>query len=166
MDNDENKAERAYELASGYEQSKEHCVQCTLAAIMEVMGVIDEDLFKAADGLTGGTALSTQGTCGALAGGILAISRLTGRSYEGFKTGISNHTWQYVFELQKIFEEKYGGITGELVQKKIFGRSYQIKDKQDRKLFENAGAHVNKCPVVCGNVAKWSVEIINRIQPD
>jgi len=39
-----------------------HCAQCTLAAIMEILGTVDENLLKSVDALTGGAALSTKGT--------------------------------------------------------------------------------------------------------
>ena len=158
--------EEAYQLAYRYEQEKEHCSQCTLAAIMETLDSFDEKLFQAADALTGGSALSTRGTCGALAAGLLAISRLTGRNYEGFKAGKSNHTWKYVQLLLNRFVDKYGSPIGCEVQKKIFGHCFNFNDANDKKAFVEAGAHVDKCPSVCGDVAKWSVEIIKELSEE
>ncbi|MBN2599441.1 MAG: hypothetical protein JXA75_02785 [Candidatus Thermoplasmatota archaeon] len=45
-------------------------------------------------------------------------------------------------------------------KKKIFGRSYDLLDKQEYAAFGDAGAHADKCPSVAGNVAKWTAEII------
>ena len=163
MEIQNNQAENAYKLAHRYEQDKEHCAQATLAAIMESTNWVDEELFQAADGLTGGTALSTEGTCGALAAGILALSRYTGRRYENFKDNQPGHTWDYVVQLYDRFVDEYGGPTGRHVQKKIFGSVYSLREKSSREKFTQAGAHIDKCPSVCGNVAKWTVELIFEI---
>lgn len=156
-------ADRAYLLAYHYEQEREHCAQATLAAIMESLGEIDETLFKAADGLTGGTALSTVGTCGALAAGILAISRITGRTYQNFQANQPGHTWEYILALTDRFQNYYGGLTGQKVQLAVFGTVYPLRDLTSRELFNQAGAHIDKCPLVCGNVARWTVEIIQTL---
>lgn len=155
-----NKAENAYQLAYQYEQTREHCAQATLAAIMESLGEVDETLIQAADGLTGGTALSTQGTCGALAAGLLAISRFTGRSYPNFKGNFPGHSWAEVIALGDRFQDQYGGLTGQAVQTHLFGQVYALRNPQEMELFNRAGAHVDKCPSVCGNVARWTVEIL------
>ncbi|MFN2280820.1 MAG: C-GCAxxG-C-C family protein [Anaerolineales bacterium] len=153
-------ADHAYQLAYRYEQTREHCAQATLVAILESLGEVDESLIQAADGLTGGTALSSQGTCGALAAGILAISRLTGRSYLNFKNDQPGHSWAEVTALSDRFQEHYGGLTGKAVQSHLFGQVYSLRNQQERELFNRAGAHVDKCPAVCGNVARWTVEIL------
>ena len=153
-------AKNAYQLAYRYEQTREHCAQATLAAILESLGEVDESLIQAADGLTGGTALSTAGTCGALAAGILAISRLTGRSYQHFKNDLPGHSWTEVIALGDRFQDHYGGLTGQAVQEHLFGQVYSLRNPQEREMFNRAGAHVDKCPSVCGNVARWTVEIL------
>lgn len=152
--------QKAYHLAYEYEQKKGHCAQCTLIAIMETCDVMDKNLFKAVDGLTGGTAMSARGTCGALAAGILMISQVTGRSYEAFQSDTSDHVWEYVHELTERFFDKYGSPLGCKVQEHLFGRSFNLRNADERKQFEREGAHINKCPSVCGDVAMWTVEII------
>ena len=99
-------------------------------------------------------------TCGALAAGILAISRLTGRSYESFQHDLSGHSWTEVIALSDRFQEHYGGLTGSAVHEHLFGRIYSLRDAHSRDMFNRAGAHVEKCPSVCGNVARWTVEIL------
>jgi hypothetical protein len=154
------KAKHAYQLAYRYEQTREHCAQATLTAILESLDEVDEALIQAADGLTGGTALSSQGTCGALAAGILAISRLTGRSYLNFKNDLPGHSWVEVIALSDLFQDHYGGLTGQAVQSHLFGQTYSLRNEQERELFNRTGAHMDKCPSVCGNVARWTVEIL------
>jgi len=160
MDDKTRLSEKAYELAFQYEQDREHCAQCTLVAVMESLGNIDETLIQASDALTGGTVLSTNGTCGALTAGLMAISRKTGRSYQAFKNNQSDHSWDSVKKLYDRFVDKYGSPVGKRVQEKIFGRSFNLSDAEERREFVTNGAHVDKCPSVCGDVAKWTVEIL------
>ncbi|MCJ7698365.1 MAG: C-GCAxxG-C-C family protein [Thermoplasmata archaeon] len=79
--------ENVYQRAFQYEAKLGSCPQCVLAALKETLDVGNENIFQAAQGLTGGTALSSQGTCGALAGGMIAISSLVGRTYQEFTEG-------------------------------------------------------------------------------
>ena len=152
---------KAESLGFKYEAEIGSCPQCVLAALYETIGVGDKNLIKSADSLAGGTALSTQGTCGALVGGMLAIGYLEGREYNDFILKKRNRR---VFKFAKLlynrFIKEYGSPLCKDVQKKLFGRSYILLDPKEYKEFEEAGAHVDKCPSVAGNVARWTAEII------
>jgi len=153
--------ENVYQRAFRYEAQLGSCPQCVLAALKETLDVGDEAVFQASQGLTGGTALSSKGTCGALAGGMIAISSLVGRTYQEFSEGQRK---RLVFKYTKLLYERFIGEYGSPlccdVQKKIFGRSYNLLDKEEYAAFENAGAHVDKCTSVAGNAARWTAEII------
>ncbi|MCK5636900.1 MAG: C-GCAxxG-C-C family protein, partial [Thermoplasmatales archaeon] len=73
MDSKEELLDKVYNLAFKYEAERGSCPQCVVSAIMETLDVGDPETVKAIDALAGGTALSTQGTCGALVGGLVAI---------------------------------------------------------------------------------------------
>jgi C_GCAxxG_C_C family probable redox protein len=153
--------QQAYDLAFQYEAKRGSCPQCVLAALKETLDVGNENIFQAAQGLAGGAALSSQGTCGALAGGMIAISSLIGRTYQEFTEGQKKRlVFKYTKLLYNRFIEEYGSLLCCDVQKKLFGRSYILLDKQDYEAFEKAGAHVDKCTSVTGNAAKWTAEII------
>ena len=160
--------EDVYHRAFQYEAKLGSCPQCVLAALKETLTVGDEHIFQAAQGLTGGTSLSSHGTCGALAGGMLAISSLVGRTYKEFSEGQKKRlVFKYTRKLYDKFVGEYGSPICCEVQKKIFGRSYNLLDKQDYEAFEKAGAHVDKCTSVAGNAAKWTAEIIlNELQQE
>ena len=161
MESKESLLEKAYQLAYQYEAERGSCPQCVLAAIKETLGIGDEETIRAADALAGGTSLSSQGTCGALIGGSLAISSLTGRTYDDFQHGRRiRRVFLYSRKLYDRFIEEYGSPLCCDVQKKLFGRSFDLMDKEDYDAFEKAGAHVDKCPSVSGNVARWTAEII------
>jgi C_GCAxxG_C_C family probable redox protein len=136
--------------------------------LKETLNIGNESIFQAAQGLTGGTALSSQGTCGALAGGMLAISTLVGRTYQEFNEGQKKRlVFKYTKRLYDKFIKEYGSPLCCDVQKKLFGQSYIFLDKQEYEAFEKAGAHVDKCTSVAGNAAKWTAEIIlNEMNPE
>ncbi len=155
-----------YQRAFQYEARLGSCPQCVLAALKETLDVSDDSIFKASQGLAGGTALSSEGTCGALAGGMIAIGSLVGRTYQEFSEGQKKRlVFKYTRPLYDRFVREYGSSLCCGVQKKIFGRSYILLDKHQYEAFEKAGAHVDKCTSVAGNAAKWTAEIIlNELQ--
>ena len=161
MTNEKDILKDVYTRAFDYEAKLGSCPQCVLAALKETLDVGDDSIFQASQGLTGGTALSSKGTCGALAGGMIAIGSLVGRTYQEFTEGQKKRlVFKYTKKLYDRFIEEYGSSLCCGVQEKLFGRSYNLYDKIDYEAFEKAGAHVDKCPRVAGNVARWTAEII------
>ena len=157
----ENLPDKAYHLAFKYEAERGSCPQCVLAALMETLNVGDPATIKAIDAMAGGTALSTNGTCGALVGGLAAISSLVGRDYKSFSAGErKRRVFAYSKKLYDKFIEEYGSPVCKDVHMKLFGRTFNLLDPKEYDEFEKAGAHVDKCPSVAGNVAKWTAEII------
>jgi C_GCAxxG_C_C family probable redox protein len=165
MEPKEQTLEKVFHLAFKYEAERGSCAQCVLATLHETLNISDPSTIQAADAFAGGCALSTQGTCGALSGGLLAIGSIVGRTYENFSKGDSRRrVFQYAKKLYDKFIEEYGSPLCKGVQMKIFGRSFNLLDANDYAEFEKAGAHVDKCPNVSGNVARWSAEIILDIK--
>jgi len=161
MENREILLKKAYDLAFKYEAERGSCPQCVFSAIYETLGIGSEDTIKALDGLAGGTALSAEGTCGALIGGIAAISSIVGRPYEDFSKGERRRrVFRYTKILFDRFKQEYGSILCCDVHKKLFGKSFNLMDKDEYAEFEKMGAHVDKCPDVSGKVARWTTEII------
>jgi C_GCAxxG_C_C family probable redox protein len=165
MDSKEEILNKVYKLAYKYEAERGSCPQCVLAAIYETIGVGDPKTIQAADAMAGGTALTTEGTCGALVGGLLAIGSVVGRTYKDFSAGERRRrVFLYSKKLYDKFHEKYGCMICQDVHKKIFGRSYKLLDPKEYAEFEKAGAHVDKCPTVSGDTARWATEIILNIK--
>jgi C_GCAxxG_C_C family probable redox protein len=153
--------EKAYSLAFKYEAERGSCPQCVLAALYETLGVGDTKTIKAADAMAGGTSLSTEGTCGALVGGLLAIGSVVGRTYEDFSAGeYKRRVFQYSKKLYDKFVEEYGSPRCNDIHIKLFGRTFNLLDPNDYAEFEKAGGHIDKCPVVSGKTAKWTAEIL------
>ncbi len=159
-DDEQNPAEKAAALARKYEHAIGSCPQCILAALYETLDIGSPALIQASDGLAGGTALSTAGTCGALAGGMLAIGSVAGRSYQEFKAGDGQRrVFAHSQRLYRRFVETYGSSICCQVQEQVFGRSYDLLDADEAAMFSE-DATVETCPQVAADVARWTAEII------
>lgn len=130
-----------------------------LAAVQDVFGISSDDVFKAGHALAGGSGLTGNGTCGALSGGILALGCMYGRERENFAQNIMK-PYKLAKELHDKFVEEYGSCICRDVQKKIFGRSFNLWDPSEYKEFEKMGGHKDKCPEVVGKVARWVAEML------
>ena len=161
MDSKDALCEKAYRLAFKYEAEIGSCPQCVYSAIMETLEIGNPKTVQALDAFAGGTALSTKGTCGALVGGLAAISTIVGRTYEDFSEGKgARRIFLYAKKLYDKFIDEYGSIICQDVHLKLFGRTFDFMDNKDYAEFEKMGGHVDKCTSVSGNVAKWTAEII------
>ena len=152
---------RLYDLGFQYMQKYLNCAQCTLAALSDFFGVEVGKLFKAATALSGGTASMGNGNCGAYSGGVLALGDLYGRERKDLSDrGKTRVARDLAGKLHAKFMEEYGGVTCHDVQRKVFGRTFNLRDPEEYQAFENAGAHLDKCPSVVGNAVRWTGEII------
>ena len=151
---------RAYSLGYENEQKYGCCPQCVLAAIQDVLGVVDDATFKASHGLAAGGGLSTGGTCGALAGGMLALSAKCGRDRAHFGNGRFMQSYELGKRLHERFVAEFGSPICAGVQTKLLGRPFNMWDAKDFKAFEEAGGHRDKCPKVVGTVAGWTAEML------
>ena len=153
--------ECAARSAYSYEQRIGSCPQCVLVALMDTFGIGDKLTIKAVDALAGGTALSTEGTCGALIGGMLAIGFLAGRTYEDFLKGKKKR--RVFTPAQKLYDRfisTYYSPVCKHVQVAIMGRSFDLRSGKDYLAFKQSGGDTDKCPLVAANVARWTSEII------
>ena len=126
---------RVYELAYRYEAERGRCPQCVLSALMEVLNVGDKKTIQSADALAGGTSLST---CGALVGGLLAISSIVGRSYKAFSAGDGRRrVFRYSKRPYDRFIEEYGSPICRDIHRKLFGRTFNLLDKHEYEEFKD-----------------------------
>ncbi len=156
------KAERAYDIGYRYEAEYSSCSQCVLAAVNDVIGGIDDEVFRASHSLSGGAAFSTKGTCGSLSGGIMAIGTRYGRKRDEFETVRDVPAHDLSKRLYDRFIEEYGSPICSCVHERIFGRTFDFWDDEETQLFLDMGGHEDKCPAVVANVAKWTVEILEE----
>lgn len=154
--------ERAEKLGAEYEMKYHGCSQCVFAAVQETLGLNNKSAFKAATGLAGGVARMGE-TCGALLGGIMAIGILFGR--EALEDSASSMGYQMTMQLSsqlcKEFIREFGTTRCRDIQAKLFGRSFDLSDPEQRKEFMLAGAYsINGCPSVVKKAVRLTMEII------
>lgn len=148
---------KAYSLEKKYGG----CAQAVLVTLQDLFPEIRDEVVKAGHTLAGGSGLSCQGTCGALAGGLMAISSLYGRPKEGFGHEKDyRDAYRLSIELVKRFETEYGSIRCCEVQERIMGRSFDLRTREGNMKFDQAGGHDDKCTTVAGNGARWAAELI------
>ena len=154
--------EKAAQMASRYEMKFFGCSQTTLAALMEVFGVFEPAVLRAATAFSGGVARRGN-VCGALSGGLLMIGLLTGRDdlemAAQYQRGM-----QFADKLCKKFEEAYGTIVCIEIQKIKFGRSFNLLEEEERKtLHEAMQSNPDGCQAVVRDATQWTGEIIGEI---
>lgn len=156
----------AYDRGFKYEQDYRGCAQCAIAAIQDAIGIRNDHVYKAGSGLAGGGGECIDGNCGGYTGAAMMFGLLFGRTRakEGANKGRLDKyaTFHLTSALHDKYVEKYGSVLCSGVQNKIYGRSFNLRDDEEKKLFREAGAHElpDKCCAVVGYGAKWGVELI------
>jgi C_GCAxxG_C_C family probable redox protein len=151
-------ATQAYEKALRYELDYGCCPQCVLAAVQETVGIVDDATIKASHGLSGGGGLSGQGACGALTGGLMALSAKRGRDRDKLDKGRFIGNFQKGAELVERFRNEFGGVTCEDLQRQFTGRTYDMWKPEEYKSFSHARG--DKCALATATVTKWVVEML------
>jgi C_GCAxxG_C_C family probable redox protein len=151
-------AQEAYDKALKYELDYGCCPQCVLAAVQETVGVIDDSVSKASHGLSGGGALTGKGACGALTGGLVALSAKRGRDRDKLDKGRFINNFKKGEELVERFKTEFGGVTCEELQQQFTGRTYDMWKAEEYQAFNDARGH--KCALATATVTKWVVEML------
>jgi C_GCAxxG_C_C family probable redox protein len=151
-------AQQAYDKALKYELDYGCCPQCVLAAVQETVGVVDDSVIKASHGLSGGGGLSGKGACGALTGGLVALSAKRGRDRDKLDKGRFINNFKKGEELVERFQAEFGGVTCEELQHQFTGRTYDMWRAEEYQAFNDARGH--KCAVATATVTKWVVEMM------
>ena len=150
--------QQAYEKAVTYELNYGCCPQCVLATVQETVGIIDDATIKASHGLSGGGGLAGQGTCGALTGGLMALSAKFGRDRDKLDKGRCINNFKKSKELVERFQKEFGGITCEDLQKQFTGRTYNMWNAEDYQAFDVARG--KQCAHATGTVTQWVIEML------
>jgi C_GCAxxG_C_C family probable redox protein len=152
--------ETAFTAAKQYEMKSGGCPQCALAGIFDALAIENDDIFKAATGLADGIGLTGSGHCGAISGGVLAISYLFGRDKKDFgdimKLVEANLLAKKLVER---FMEQYGTCRCADLQTSFFGRFFNLLDPNDLQAALEAGM-LERCSTLVGEVARMTTEII------
>jgi C_GCAxxG_C_C family probable redox protein len=153
-------AEEAAAKARQYELDYGACPQCVLAAIQETLGpgLIDDATVKAVHGLAGGGALTGKGACGALTGGLVALSAKRGRDRDKLDRGRFMGNYQKGQVLVERFRAEFGGITCEELQQRFTGRTWDMWRADEYQGFNTARG--GQCAEATAKVTQWVVEML------
>jgi C_GCAxxG_C_C family probable redox protein len=152
-------AEQAYEKAMKYELSYGCCPQCVLATVQETVGIVDDQTIKASHALSGGGSLLGDGVCGALIGGLMALSSKYGRDRDKLDKGRCINSFKKAKELTERFREEFGGTTCRELQYQFTGRTYDMWDAEQYQAFD--AARGKRCAHATGTVTQWVVESLS-----
>lgn len=157
--------QKLYDLGIKYEQAHYGCAQCTLAPFVEVMDV-NEDVFAVCSGFAGGIGQMGD-ACGAYVAGVMLIGYFFGRTFEDLEgdheetVNKFRYTCELVRSLREKFTNEFDSINCRGVQCKMFGRSFDIMDKEnDYPEFIAQGAHTTKCPIVVAKAARMAAQVV------
>jgi len=153
-------AERANELTRKYMLKNHNCAQCVIAGVFETMGIEDKDVFRAACGLARGVGGTGEGTCGAITGGVIAMSHLFGRKWDDFQDTAKIRKSVFLSrQLMNKFQEKYGTSCCKDLQIKSVGRSFDPLIPGDLEAMQKTDLH-EKCAAISGETAHIVAELI------
>jgi C_GCAxxG_C_C family probable redox protein len=150
--------EKAYQIAFDYELNYGCCPQCVLTTVKETVGFVTDDVIKASHGLSGGGGLMGLGACGALTGGLIALSCKRGRDRDKFEKGRFINNFRVGQSLVDRFNNEFGGVTCEHLQRKFTGRTYNMWDVSEYEAFDKD--RKQECARATGLVTKWVIELL------
>jgi hypothetical protein len=73
---------------------------------------------------------------------------------------IRSRSYHLAKKLVDRYLEAFGAVACRDVQIKKIGRSFYLRDPQEKEKFQEAGGHGEKCPDVVGQAARMTVRII------
>ena len=131
--------------------------------MQEKIGIINQDVFKAASALGEGVAGHGE-TCGALTGAIIVIGSLRGNEWlEDVEQ--NQKAMESAIRIYNRFKEKVGHTLCSEIQRIRYGKIYQLFIQEERQAFYDMGGHSkNGCPEVCGIAAQIAAEVILDIK--
>jgi C_GCAxxG_C_C family probable redox protein len=150
--------QQAYEKAAKYEFDYGACPQCVLATVQELVGGIDDATIKAVHGLAGGGGLMAEGACGALTGGLVALSAKYGRDRDKLDKGRYINNFKKCKTLVERFRAEFGGVTCADLQQQFTGRTFDMWQADQYQAFNEARGH--KCADATGKVTQWVIEMM------
>ena len=151
---------KAFEIAKKNEFDNGNCAQSVFAGVCDALGISNDDVFRAATGFADGVGLTGDGHCGALSGGVMAISYIFGRQRADFsRRGKQLKALALARQLQNRFKEKYGTCRCHDLQTKFFGRFFNLLDPADMEAATKSGVP-ETCSNLVGEIASMTTQII------
>ncbi len=155
----------AWERGFYHESTIKGCAQCAMLAIKDVCGLFDERVFEAATAFSAGMSLCGDSACGGYSGGLMVIGLVYKRGLEEIEK--KDKAGQYkAYELGQVlhdmFTDCYGSVICKDLHNCIFCRSYTLRIDEEKQLFEEAGAHADKCTSVVAMSSYMFVKMLKE----
>ena len=99
-----------------------------------------------------------EGACGALTGGLMALSAKYGRDRDKLDKGRCINNFKKSKELTERFHQEFGGVTCQQLQQQFTGRTYDLWNADEYKAFDTARGQ--QCAHATGTVTKWVIEML------
>jgi C_GCAxxG_C_C family probable redox protein len=135
----------------------EGCSRSVLKALQSHLHLDDGGALRASTALAGGVARMGE-TCGALIGAIMAIGLVFGHE-ELEDIQAYRNTMDASHEIYNRFKKEFGSTTCTEIQKKLFGRGFDLNREEESEAWYKAGG-LEKCPMVCAVAARFAADII------
>jgi C_GCAxxG_C_C family probable redox protein len=154
--------EKAARLGYEYEEKFFGCSQSVVAGLIEAFGIGRPDILRVSTAFAGGV-VRRGILCGALSGGLIVISFLTGRDdlefFEQYQRGM-----KFAEKFYNKFEEKFGTINCKEIQKIKFGKIFNLQRPEEREtLHQLMKSNPDGCQAVTGEGARLAAEVIVEI---
>jgi hypothetical protein len=156
---------KANELAIECEAKYKGCGHCTFSAVIDALrwgGLeiipreMEDRLFSGLCLLTGGLGLTGDGTCGAAAGGVLAIGLALGLQRESTDESLFRQSCAIVRDaLLDKYYQKYNSILCKDIQRKFFGKAWDLTSNEMSAEFLGIS---KGCVIMEG--ATWATQVI------
>jgi C_GCAxxG_C_C family probable redox protein len=141
------------------------CCRSTVYGLKQHFDFIPDEVVRASTTLSGG-ALSS-GSCGAYAGGLLAIglkfsSSIEDLSDEGVAKGEITREKQLAF--RESFLKEFGTTLCPEIQERLFGQRFNFTDEKEGEEFRNLPGHIEKCASVVSKGARLAAEVLLELR--
>jgi hypothetical protein len=156
---------KAEELGVEYQVKYKGCAQCTFFAIIDALwwgglklipADMEERFYPAVSMLTAGVCMTGEGTCGAVASGVMVLGLALGVSGGSADVAAARHAAATIRDslLEKCHRE-YRSILCKDIQRKYFGKAWDLTN--DEMAHEFLGL-TRGCIIM--QTAKWATEYI------
>ena len=155
------KSDKIYSIAKDTYLEFGSCPQAVLFAMKKYSNYINEELIQASQSFSGGSGLVGFGACGALNGGLMAISAKFGRKANQFHDFDSVPNFKKSKQLIDWFKSEMNGFTCHDFQELINNKTYDMWDLENKQKLKSE-KFKNNCAHMCGATAQKCIELLEE----
>jgi len=141
-----------------YMQISFNCAQSSYLALEEQLGLDGDEVLKALTPLAG---IAERGeTCGAIIGPLMIFGLIYGREKDRLNDwNAYRDSLVPAGDFCRLFEQEYGSTMCRDIQKKKFGKSFNLADQADLREFQESDP-TNQCSSVVRKAVRFAADII------